>query len=126
MSALERVGLKHKAYERADQLSGGEQQRVAIARALVQEAKLIFADEPVSSLDPESAKRVMLDLQAICKSENITVLCSLHQVELAEKYASRILGLAKGKIVLDTLGGPLSDENKKSIYLFNEPTQGAQ
>ena len=126
MSALERVGLKHKAYERADQLSGGEQQRVAIARALVQEAKLIFADEPVSSLDPESAKQVMLDLQAICKSENITVLCSLHQVELAEKYASRILGLAKGKVVLDTLGGPLSDENKKSIYLFNEPTQGAQ
>ena len=87
---------------------------------------MIFADEPVSSLDPESAKQVMLDLQAICKSENITILCSLHQVELAEKYASRILGLAKGQIVLDTLGGPLNDENKKSIYLFNEPTQGAQ
>ena len=118
--ALERVGLKHKAYERADQLSGGEQQRVAIARALVQGAKVIFADEPVSSLDPESAKQVLLHLQSVSKSENITVLCSLHQVDLAEKYASRILGLAKGKIVVDISDGSLQDEEKKKIYTFQE------
>ena len=120
LAALERVGLKHKAYERADQLSGGEQQRVAIARALVQGAKVIFADEPVSSLDPESAKQVMNHLQSVSKSENITVICSLHQVDLAEKYASRILGLAKGEIVVDISDGSLQDEEKKKIYAFQE------
>ena len=120
LAALERVGLKHKAYERADQLSGGEQQRVAIARALVQGAKVIFADEPVSSLDPESAKQVMNHLQSVSKSENITVICSLHQVDLAEKYASRILGLAKGEIVVDISNRLLQDEEKKRIYAFQE------
>jgi phosphonate transport system ATP-binding protein len=122
LAALERVGLKHKAYERADQLSGGEQQRVAIARALVQGAKVVFADEPVSSLDPESAKQVLLHLQSVSKSENITVLCSLHQVDLAEKYASRILGLAKGEIVVDISDGSLKDEEKKKIYSYQELT----
>ena len=120
LAALERVGLKHKAYERADQLSGGEQQRVAIARALVQGAKVIFADEPVSSLDPESAKQVMNHLQSVSKSENITVICSLHQVDLAEKYASRILGLAKGEIVVDISNRLLQEEEKKRIYAFQE------
>lgn len=120
LAALERVGLKHKAYERADNLSGGEQQRVAIARALVQGAKMIFADEPVSSLDPESAKQVMNHLQSISEVENITVICSLHQVDLAEKYAARILGLAKGEIVVDMVDDKLTDEDKKKIYSFDK------
>lgn len=106
LDALERVGLKDKAYVRADQLSGGQQQRVSIARALAQEAKVILADEPVASLDPLTTKQVMDDLARINKELNITMIVNLHSVDLAKKYATRIIGLRDGEVVYD---GPVAD-----------------
>jgi phosphonate transport system ATP-binding protein len=115
MEALKRLGLGDLAHQRADRLSGGEQQRVAIARAWVQGAEWIIADEPISSLDPQAAERVMMDLSSLTE-EGVTVLCSLHQVEWAEAYATRILALAHGKMVLDIPGRELSAEEKVLIY----------
>lgn len=106
LDALERVGLKDKAYVRADQLSGGQQQRVSIARALAQEAKVILADEPVASLDPLTTKQVMDNLARINKELNITMIVNLHSVDLAKKYATRIIGLRDGEVVYD---GPVAD-----------------
>nr|WP_217523120.1 phosphonate ABC transporter ATP-binding protein [Pleurocapsa sp. PCC 7327] len=102
--ALSRVGLTEKAWERTDQLSGGQQQRVAIARALCQEPTVILADEPVASLDPISSEEVMGLLREICQQDGITIVANLHQVDLAMRYADRIVGLNKGEIVFD--GGP--------------------
>ncbi|MEM6445522.1 MAG: phosphonate ABC transporter ATP-binding protein [Cyanobacteria bacterium J06642_2] len=99
--ALGRVQLQDVAFQRADRLSGGQQQRVAIARALMQRARLILADEPVASLDPASARRVLELLRSLCHREGLTVLCSLHQVELALTYSDRILGLRDGQLVVD-------------------------
>jgi len=124
LQALERVGLKDMAHQRADRLSGGQQQRVAIARAIVQEAVVIYADEPVASLDPESAKRVLADLRMLCEETGTTILCSLHQVDLAETYATRIVGLSDGKIALDIPARLLTEEEKDRIYTREEQTNG--
>jgi phosphonate transport system ATP-binding protein len=101
LEVLERVGLLDKALARADQLSGGQQQRVGIARALVQRPRLILADEPVASLDPATAVRVMELLHGICRADGLTAVVSLHQVELARRFGERILGLAGGRVVFD-------------------------
>jgi phosphonate transport system ATP-binding protein len=95
------VGLIEYALRRCDQLSGGQQQRVGIARALVQEPALILADEPVASLDPATAERVLGLLHDICKADGITAVVSLHQLEFARRFADRIIGLAKGTVVFD-------------------------
>jgi len=108
LECLARVGLLSKALERVDALSGGEQQRVGIARALAQQPRLILADEPVASLDPATAQKIMDLLQDICQNDGITAIVSLHQVELALAYADRIVALAKGRIVFD---GPPADLN---------------
>lgn len=115
MDMLEKVGLLLKAHEKAGKLSGGEQQRVAIAKALVQGAKVILADEPVSGLQPEAAHQVMEQLQSLCFKEKITVISAIHQVELAEKYATRIIGLADGKFVLDVQGRRLTQREKDLV-----------
>ncbi len=111
LHSLERVGLLQKALERVDRLSGGEQQRVGIARALVQQPQTILADEPVASLDPATANRVMSLLYQICKEDGITAVVSLHQVNYAKQYADRIIGLTAGRVVFDgrpqELTGPL-------------------
>jgi len=112
LDAIERVGLLEYALRRADQLSGGQQQRVGIARALVQEPKLILADEPVASLDPASADRVLGLLHRICKDDGITAIVSLHQLDFAKRYADRIVGLAAGRIVFD---GPPASLGKSEI-----------
>lgn len=112
LDAIERVGLLDYALRRADQLSGGQQQRVGIARALVQEPKLILADEPVASLDPASADRVLGLLHRICKDDGITAIVSLHQLDFAKRYADRIVGLAAGQIVFD---GPPASLGKPEI-----------
>jgi len=112
LDAIERVGLIEYALRRADQLSGGQQQRVGIARALVQEPKLILADEPVASLDPASADRVLGLLHRICKDDGITAIVSLHQLEFAKRYADRIVALTQGEVVFD---GPPAKLGKPEI-----------
>ena len=119
LANLDSVGLLDKAYQRADSLSGGQQQRVAIARVLTQESQIILADEPVSSLDPESSETVLTILKAISRERGIAVLCSLHQVDLAKRYADRIIGLRAGRIVYDGLASGLTDQVLDLIYRRN-------
>ncbi len=103
--SLARVGIVEKSFQRASTLSGGQQQRAAIARALVQKAKVLLADEPIASLDPESSRRVMEILAEVNKKDGMTVLVSLHQVDYAIRYCPRTVALKQGKIVYD---GPSS------------------
>jgi phosphonate transport system ATP-binding protein len=99
--ALARLGLQAQAYQRASTLSGGQQQRAAIARTLVQRARVVLADEPVASLDPDSTKRVMDHLLELNEDQGITTVVSLHQVELARRYFQRIVALRHGEVVFD-------------------------
>jgi phosphonate transport system ATP-binding protein len=103
LAALDRVGLLPYADQRADRLSGGQQQRVAIARVLAQESRIILADEPVASLDPESAVRVLALLRGVAREHGITVLCSLHQVDLVAGFADRTLAMAQGRLITAVL-----------------------
>ncbi|WP_028267781.1 phosphonate ABC transporter ATP-binding protein [Arthrobacter sp. MA-N2] len=116
LTHLDRVGLLEKAYQRADQLSGGQQQRVAIARALMQRPEILLADEPVASLDPESSEQVMRLIREIAADHGLTVVCSLHQVDLALGWGDRIVGLRHGQVVLDTPTAGLSKEQAMEIY----------
>ncbi|WP_426188284.1 phosphonate ABC transporter ATP-binding protein [Microbacterium sp. TWP3-1-2b2] len=113
---LDRVGLLDFAYQRADNLSGGQQQRVAIARALMQDPEILLADEPVASLDPESSGQVMSLIREIAAERSLTVICSLHQVDLALSWGDRIIGLRAGSIVLDTRTDDLTREEVMEIY----------
>jgi phosphonate transport system ATP-binding protein len=116
LESLDRVGLLHKALERADALSGGEQQRVGIARALAQRPRVILADEPVASLDPATSAKVLSLLYSICEQEKITAIVSLHQVELARAFADRVLGVSRGRIVFDGGPGDLTPDALNVIY----------
>jgi phosphonate transport system ATP-binding protein len=116
LDAIGRVGLMEYALRRADQLSGGQQQRVGIARALVQGPALILADEPVASLDPATADRVLGLLHGICKADGITAIVSLHQLEFARRYADRIVGLAHGRVVFDGPESRLGPSEIARIY----------
>ena len=113
---LDRVGLLDRAYQRADTLSGGQQQRVAIARALMQNPSVLLADEPVASLDPESSDQVMALIREIAADEGLTVVCSLHQVDLAISWADRIVGLRHGRVVLDLPTTGLTKTQVMEIY----------
>lgn len=123
LDAIERVGLLDYALRRADQLSGGQQQRVGIARALVQEPSTILADEPVASLDPSSADRVLGLLHRICKDDGITAIVSLHQLEFAKRYADRIVALAAGEIVFD--GSPAKFGKSEIARIYGATPVGA-
>ena len=116
LEALEKVGILEKAYIRADQLSGGQQQRVALARTIAQNPNVILADEPVASLDPVMAASVMEDFRKINKNLNITIVINIHHVDLALKYADRIIGINAGKIVYDGLSSNINDDILKQIY----------
>lgn len=118
--ALQTVELADKVYTRADQLSGGQQQRVSIARALTQSPSLILADEPIASLDPQTTKRVMDDLRHINQTMGITVLVNLHQVELAQEYGSRIIGIRAGEKVFDGPVAAATADVFKAIYSGQE------
>ena len=113
---LERVGLADKAGNRADALSGGQQQRVGIARALMQEPAMILADEPVASLDPVLAHSIMQYLEQINKEDGVTVLCSLHFLDLVHRYAQRVVALNAGRVVFDGLPKDIDDRRFKEIY----------
>lgn len=113
---LARVGLQEQTHKRADELSGGQQQRVGIARALAQQPKLILADEPIASLDPAASETVMSSLHRFCSEDGIACLCNLHQVDMAKKYASRIIGIHKGRKVFDGTPDELTDEMIHLIY----------
>lgn len=113
---LDRVGLAGQAFQRTDTLSGGQQQRVAVARALMQRPELLLADEPVASLDPESAQNVMRLICDIAKEDRLTVLCSLHQVELALSWSDRVVGLRDGEIIMQRAAHELDLDGAMSVY----------
>lgn len=116
LDLLAEVGLDAHAFQRADTLSGGQQQRVAIARALMQDPEILLADEPVASLDPESSQQVMRLIREIAARRGLTVLCTLHQVELALSWADRIVGLRHGAVVLDTPAAALDRDTVMRVY----------
>jgi phosphonate transport system ATP-binding protein len=118
---LDRVGLADFAERRADTLSGGQQQRAAIARTLMQQPGLVLADEPVASLDPENAGVVMDLLFRVCIEEKLTVVCTLHQVDLALGWAHRLVGLRSGKKVLDRPAVGMTRDEVMAIYQRVDP-----
>ena len=116
MAALARMGVAEYAGQRANTLSGGQQQRAAIARALVQRAKIILADEPVASLDPVSARRVMEALCDLNREDGLTVIVTLHQVDYALRYCERVVALKAGRVVYDGPSSGLKREQLVDIY----------
>ena len=116
MEALKRVGLEEKIFVRADELSGGQKQRVSIAKVLVQSPKIILADEPVASLDIASSEIVMNYFKEINKKYKLTIIVNLHDVNIAKKYADRIVALRKGELVFNSSGGELTDDILREIY----------
>jgi phosphonate transport system ATP-binding protein len=113
---MERVGIADKAHHRADELSGGQQQRVGIARAMMQNPEMILADEPVASLDPVLAHSIMQHLENINKEDGMTVLCSLHFLDLVHRYADRVVALNEGKLMFDGPPKDIDDAKFKDIY----------
>lgn len=115
-AALERVGILEKAWARADSLSGGQQQRVAIARALVQRPRLLLADEPVASLDPAMSHSVLQYLDRVNREEKLTVVCALHFLSLARRYATRIIALKAGELIFDGTPAEIDEARFREIY----------
>lgn len=120
MEALERVGLAHAADRRAEQLSGGQQQRVAIARMLMQRPQIVLADEPVAALDPRAGRAVMDLLWEVTEEQGLTLICTLHQLELARDYGSRVLALRDGVVEMDTHMSLVADEQLAGLYTAEE------
>jgi len=118
---LERVGLGDRGGSRADALSGGQQQRVAIARALMQQPQLILADEPVASLDPALRHSVMRHIEALNRDEGMTVMCTLHDIDLIERYATRVVALRDGKLVFE--GQPESFDGVTFRQIYGEDAE---
>ena len=119
LDALTRVGIADKINNRADELSGGQQQRVGIARALMQSPTIILADEPVASLDPVLAHTILGHLEQLNKQDGITVLCSLHHLDLVQRYASHVIGLRDGHLVYEGDNAAIrriDDQRFKEIY----------
>jgi len=116
-TSLERVGLADKAWQRADRLSGGQAQRVAIARALCQQAQVVLADEPVSSLDPRAADDVLALLADIAHTDGLAVAAVLHQPDLATRYADRIVGISSGEVVFERTPATVQESEVAHLYL---------
>ncbi len=125
MAALERVGLGGRGGSRADRLSGGQQQRVAVARALMQRPRLILADEPVASLDPALRHSVMRHIESLNRDEGMTVVCTLHDVDLVQRYATRLVALRDGELVYEGGPGDFDSDTFRDIYGADaEPATG--
>lgn len=116
MELLEELGIEQYANNRASELSGGQKQRVGIARAIIQNPKVLLCDEPIASLDPSSAKKIMDLLKDMTSKRNITCIVNLHQIDVALKYSTRIIGLSKGEVVFDGRPDELTDEVIERIY----------
>ena len=116
LRSLETVGLLEKSYSRSDELSGGQRQRVGIARAIIKKPLLLLADEPVASLDPKSSNLILSLLKKINQEFGTTILCNLHQVDLAKKYSDRVVGLIDGKIIFDEKSININEVYLKQIY----------
>ena len=116
LRSLETVGLLEKSYSRSDELSGGQRQRIGIARAIIKKPLLLLADEPVASLDPKAANLILSLLKRINQDFGTTILCNLHQVDLAKKYSDRIVGLMDGKIIFDENSSNINTTNLAKIY----------
>tara|TARA_B100001093_G_scaffold83015_1_gene74500 strand:- start:559 stop:1281 length:723 start_codon:yes stop_codon:yes gene_type:complete len=116
LKSLETVGLLEKSYSRSDELSGGQRQRIGIARAIIKKPLLLLADEPVASLDPKAANLILSLLKRINQDFGTTILCNLHQVDLAKKYSDRIVGLMDGKIIFDENSSKINTTNLEKIY----------
>ncbi len=114
--ALERVGIVEKAWTRASDLSGGQQQRVAIARVLAQQPRVVLADEPVASLDPPTANQVLRDMKRIGRELGLTTVVNLHFLDMARRYADRIIGMRAGKVVFDGSAAQADDAVFTEIY----------
>ena len=121
MDAMRTVGIADLADQRADTLSGGQQQRVAIARVLTQRPDVILADEPIASLDPRSARTVLETLREIHEVRSIPIILNLHQVDLASRYASRVVGMNAGRIVFDDTPDALDEAGIRIIYGESSP-----
>jgi len=113
---LDSVGLPGFVSQRADALSGGQRQRVGIARAIMQEPDLILADEPTSSLDPKTSVEIMEILQRVAHQREVPVIVNIHNVELARRFASRIIGMTGGQVVYNGPPEGLADSDLKAIY----------
>ncbi len=119
LAAIERLELEEQTYKRASELSGGQQQRVGVARALMQEPEMILADEPVASLDPVLAHSIMQYLEMLNQEDKMTIICSLHYLDLVQRYASRVIGLRDGRLVYQGSREEIramTDEEFKDIY----------
>jgi phosphonate transport system ATP-binding protein len=116
LRSLETVGLLEKSHNRSDELSGGQRQRVGIARAIIKKPLLLLADEPVASLDPKSSNLILSLLKKINQEFGTTILCNLHQVDLAKKYSDRVVGLIDGKIIFDEKSVNINEAYLKKIY----------
>jgi phosphonate transport system ATP-binding protein len=116
LRSLETVGLLEKSYIRSDELSGGQRQRVGIARAIIKKPLLLLADEPVASLDPKSSNLILSLLKKINQEFGTTILCNLHQVDLAKKYSHRVVGLIDGKIIFDEKSSNINETYLEKIY----------
>lgn len=116
LAALDRVSMLSYALQRADSLSGGQQQRVAIARALAQQSRYVLADEPVASLDPESAKSVLSILREIARERMIAVLVSLHQVDFALQFADRVIGLRAGRVIANRSADLFAEADRRMVF----------
>ena len=114
---LDEVGLADLFRQRAGTLSGGQAQRVAIARGLAQRPRVLLADEPVASLDPEAAEEIMRLLRRLAREDNLAILCVLHQIELAYIYADRVVGIRDGRRAFDLPRAQLSREQMRGLYL---------
>jgi phosphonate transport system ATP-binding protein len=116
LKLAELVGLSKRLGHRPTELSGGQQQRVAIARALVQEPEIVLADEPIASLDPRNTKVVMDALQRLNKHFGITVICNLHDLDIAKDYCDRLVGMAQGRVVFDGAPDELTESAARELY----------
>jgi len=114
------LGIGDQAPKEASRISGGQQQRVAIARALMQKPKMVLADEPIASLDPLSAEKVMTSLREIRDRDQLTVICNLHTLDTARTYCDRVIGMLKGRLVFDDAPSKLTAEVVQEVYGANQ------